>query len=364
MVGQKPGALDGLKIVSMAEQYPGPFCTLTLSDMGADVIQVERPGGDPSRFLPSFYEGLNRNKRSVALDARDPEQKAELLKLIEQADVFLEGFRPGKLAKLGLGYDDLQAAMPRLIYVSISGFGQSGPNRMRPAHDLTFQGIGGALDERIRGAVDGLPPAVLLGDSVSALYAVTGILSALLARERTGQGTYIDIAMSDAVLALQTPFLAADATEVAALPLRDPGYALYETSDGRWLTTSVAHEDPYWDQLCRDVGLTEGVGLNRPERVARREELVTRIAERIREKPFAHWEAVFEASGQMWGPALRREELATDAQFQTRGLFDEVTRQDGTVQQVLRQPVKFSAYDNAPARRAPGVGEHQGEGFD
>ncbi|WP_417522735.1 CaiB/BaiF CoA transferase family protein [Marinovum sp.] len=364
MAERKPGALEGLKIVSMAEQYPGPFCTLTLSDMGADVIQVERPGGDPSRFLPSFYEGLNRNKRSVALDARDPAQKAELLRLIERADVFLEGFRPGKLAKLGLGYDDLNAVNPRLIYVSISGFGQNGPYRMRPAHDLTFQGIGGALGERISGAVGGLPPAVLLGDSVSALYALTGVLSALLARERTGQGTHVDIAMSDAVLALQTPFIAADAVEDASLPQRDPGYALYETSDGRWLTTSVAHEDAFWDQLCRDVGLAEGVGLTRPERVARRDELVAKIAARIRDKPFAHWEALFEASGQMWGPALRREELAEDPQFRTRGLFDEVMRQDGTVQPVLRQPVKFSAYDNAPLRRAPGVGEHQGEGFD
>ena len=364
MAERKPGALDGLKIVSMAEQYPGPFCTLTLSDMGADVIQVERPGGDPSRFLPSFYEGLNRNKRSVTLDAREPAQKADLLRLIERADVFLEGFRPGKLAKLGLGYDDLNALNRRLIYVSISGFGQNGPYRMRPAHDLSFQGIGGALGERISGAVGGLPPAVLLGDSVSALYALTGVLSALLARERTGQGTHVDIAMSDAVLALQTPFIAADAIEEASLPQRDPGYALYETSDGRWLTTSVAHEDAYWDQLCRDVGLTEGIGLTRPERVARRDELIAKIDARICEKPFAHWEAVFEASGQMWGPALRREELAEDPQFRTRGLFDHVTRKDETVQPVLRQPVKFSAYDNVPLQRAPGVGEHQGEGFD
>ncbi|OXT02167.1 hypothetical protein B7H23_04400 [Notoacmeibacter marinus] len=364
MAARKPGALDGLRIVSMAEQYPGPFCTMTLSDMGADVIQVERPGGDPSRFLPAFFEALNRNKRSVALDARDPAQRAELLALIERADVFLEGFRPGKLAKLDLGYDDLKTVNPRLIYASISGFGQTGPYRMRPAHDLTFQGVGGALGERISGAVDGLPPAVLLGDTVSALYAVAGVLSALLARERTGQGSYVDIAMSDAVLAFQAPFVAADAAEDAALPQRDAGYALYETADARWLTTSVAHEDAYWDRLCRDVGLVDGVGLKRPDRVARRDELVAKIAERIRRMPFAHWEALFEASGQMWGPALPREELAQDPQFNERGLFELVTRRDGTVQQVLRQPVKFSAYDNAPLRRAPEVGEHQGESFD
>ena len=348
----------------MAEQYPGPFCTLALSDMGADVIQVERPSGDPSRFLPSFYEALNRNKRSIALDAREPEQKAALLGLIAKADVFIEGFRPGKLAKLELGYDDLSSVNPRLIYASISGFGQTGPYRMRPAHDITFQGLGAALDERITGAVNGQPPAALLGDTMSALYTVVGILSALVARDRTGQGTYIDIALSDAVLALQTSFIAANEVEKAALPQKDPGYALYETADGRWLTTSIAHEDGYWDQLCRDVGLAEGVGLTRPERVPRRKELVGKIAVLIRKKTFAHWAALFEASGQMWGPALKREELADNPQFRARELFDEVVRADGRRQQVLRLPIKFSAYDNAPLRAAPDVGEHNGEDFE
>ncbi|MGY3439827.1 MULTISPECIES: CaiB/BaiF CoA transferase family protein [unclassified Marinovum] len=361
---RKPGALAGIRIVSMAEQYPGPFCTLTLSDMGADVIQVERPGGDPARFLPSFYEALNRNKRAVALDARIPEQKAELLDLIAKADVFIEGFRPGKLAKLGLGYDDLKALNPRLVYASVSGYGQTGPYRMRPAHDLGFQGHAGALDERISGAVTGLPPAVLLGDTMSALYAAVGILSALVARDRTGQGTHIDIAMSEAVAALQTSFVAADAAEEATLPQRDPGYDLYETADGRWLTTSIAHENAYWDQLCRDVGVAEGIGLNRTDRVARREELVGKIAARIRQQPFAHWHALFEASGQMWAPALRRSELAADPQFHARGLFAETTRADGTPQQVMRQPIKFSAYDNAPLRPAPKLGQHTGETFD
>ena len=361
----KPGALDGLKVVSMAEQYPGPFCTMILSDMGADVIQIERPGaGDPSRFLSAFYECLNRNKRSMALDARIPEQREELLELVSQADVFIEGFRPGKLAKLGLGYDDLAAGNPRLVYVSISGYGQTGPYRMRPAHDLSFQGLGGALDERIRGAVTGSPPALLLGDSVSALYATIGILSALTARDRTGKGTYVDVAMSDAVLSLQTPFIAAGSDTESPPPQADPGYAMYETADGRWLTTSVAHEDAYWDQLCHDVGLETGVGLTRGERVERRDELVAEIGALIIAKPFAHWKKVFETSAQMWGPALSREELEANPQFRARGLFEDVTRADGETHSVLRQPIKFSAYDNVPVRRAPKVGENQNEGFE
>ena len=360
----KPGALRGVKIVSMAEQYPGPFCTLILSDMGADVIQVERPGtGDPTRFLHSFYESLNRNKRSVTVDARIPAQKAALLDLVREADVFLEGFRPGKLAKLGLGYDDLAAINPGLIYASISGYGQTGPYRMRPGHDLGPTGMGGALDERIQGDVQGLPPALLLGDATGALYAVIGVLAALNARHATGHGTHIDIAMSDAVMSLQTPYIGGDRSDLAAAPQADPGCALYETADGRWLTTSIAHEDDYWDRLCRDTGVAEGIGLKRPERVARRAELMALIAAKIRAQPFVWWEERFEAAGQMWAPALTRESFAEDPHVQARGLFEEVTRQDGIRQSVLRQPIKFSAYDNVPVAPAPGLGQHDGEGF-
>lgn len=363
MTERKPAALEGLKVVSMAEQYPGPLCTMILSDMGADVIQVERPGtGDPARFLGAFYECLNRNKRSVALDVRDPEQKAELLALIAGADVFLEGFRPGKLARQGLGYDDLKAIKPDLVYVSISGFGQTGPYRMRPAHDITYQGVGGALDERLRGAVDGAPPSMLLGDSASAFYATIGVLSALHARDRSGEGSYVDVSMTDTVLALQTAFIAMDDSS-AAPPQADPGYAIYQTADGRWLTTSVAHEDDYWARLCADVGLDDCAGLSRPDRVARRDELVRRIGEKIAAHPFAHWEAVFEASDQMWGAAYTIADLPQDPHIQARGMLQEVVRADGVTQLVLRQPLRFSNYDNVPVRRAPVLGEHQGEGF-
>ena len=202
-----PRPLDGLRVVSMAEQYPGPFCTMMLSDFGADVIQVERPdGGDPARFLPSFFEAINRGKRSLALDIKSADGRDRLLELIDRADVFLEGFRPGKLARLGLDWPTLSARNPRLIYCSISGFGQTGPYRDRPAHDLTYQGLGGALNERLTGEVTGAPPEFLMGDTCSALYAAIGILTALQGRERTGRGTYVDVAMSDTVTAAFTGF--------------------------------------------------------------------------------------------------------------------------------------------------------------
>lgn len=359
-----PHALAGLRVVSMAEQYPGPFCTMLLSDLGAEVIQVERPGtGDPARFLSAFYESVNRGKRSVALDIRQPESKARLLELLAEADVFLEGFRPGKLAKQGLAYEDVRALNPGIVYCSISGYGQTGPYRDRPGHDLSYQGVGGALAERLDGQVHGLPPSLLLGDTASALYAAIGILGALLGRERTGQGTYIDISMTDTVMAAMTVFVGMLGQETAAPPQAEPAYDLFECADGRFLTLSVAHEDTYWARLCADLGIMDVAGLARRERVAQRTVLHARIAGAIAAQPFAHWEAVFGASGQMWGPANRIADLPDDPQIRARGLMQRLTRADGVAQWVLRQPIRFSAYENAPLTPAPGLGEHDGKGF-
>ncbi len=358
-------ALAGLKVVSMAEQYPGPFCTMILTDMGADVIQVERPGGgDPSRFLKPFYESLNRGKRSVALDIRDPQERERLRELIASADVFLEGFRPGKLAAHGLGYDDLARLNPRLVYCSISGYGQTGPYRDRPAHDLTIQGVAGALHERIAGDVTGLPPATLLGDGAAALFAVIGVLSALTARNRTGRGTFIDVAMTDAVLAMQTPFIASAAEDGPAPPQAEPAYDVFRCADGRFLSLSIAHEDAYWSRLCGDLGLPDVAGLSRPERVSARQELQRRIAGEIARFPFSHWASRFEASGQMWGPAHALKDVGGDPQIAARGLIETLERTDGTAQPVVRQPIRFSAYANAPLRRAPDLGEHADARFE
>jgi crotonobetainyl-CoA:carnitine CoA-transferase CaiB-like acyl-CoA transferase len=356
--------LAGLRVVSMAEQYPGPFCTMILSDLGADVIQVERPGtGDPSRFLTGFYDALNRGKRSVALDIRNDADKAALLDLVAGADVFLEGFRPGKLARQGLGHDALSALNPGLIYCSISGYGQTGPYRDRPGHDLSLQGVGGALDERIDGSVTGLPPGLLLGDNAAGLFATIGILTALLARARTGEGTHIDIAMSDSVTALFTAFVGMVGQPAAPPPQAEPGYDIFACADGRMLTLSIAHEDAYWDRLCGDLDLPYLAGLTRTERVARRDEIKALIGAVIARRTLAEWEPVLEASGQMWGPVNRLEDVPGDPHVMARGLVERMTRADGGAQWIVRQPVKFSQYRNAGLRPAPGLGAHQGQGF-
>ncbi len=353
--------LSGLRVLSMAEQYPGPLATMILTDMGADVIQVERPGsGDPSRFLAGFFEAMNRGKRSVALDIRQPDDRARLLDLVAGTDVFIEGFRPGKLAKQGLGYTDLAALNPGLVYCSISGYGQTGPYRDRPAHDLSFQGVGGALEERLDGSVGGLPPSLLMGDNAAGLHAVIGILAALRARDRSGQGSHVDVAMADCVASLFTAFVGMVGQGGEPPPQAEPAYDIFLCADGAAITLSIAHEDAWWDRLCADLGLDDLQGLPRPARVARRAELRDRIAAVIARRSRAEWAPVFEASGQMWGPVNRLAELPGDPQMQARGRFGRIARADGGEQWVVRQPVRFSAWDDAPLRRAPVLDEHRG----
>ena len=223
--------------------------------------------------------------------------------------------------------------------------------------------MGGALDERLSGDVSGLPPALLLGDTTSALYAVIGVLSALVARQRTGQGTYIDIAMSDSVTAAMTAFIGLMGDKEIAPPQAEPAYDLFTCADGTAITLSIAHEDGYWQKLCDDLGLPEHRDLSRPERVARRDARHQEIAIKIAAEPRSHWASLLEASDQMWGPANRLGDLPSDPQIAARELLARLTRADGQEQWVVRQPVKFSAWAYSPLTRAPGLDEHHDEGF-
>jgi crotonobetainyl-CoA:carnitine CoA-transferase CaiB-like acyl-CoA transferase len=351
--------LAGLKIVSMAEQFPGPYATMLLADMGAEVILVERPGiGDPSRFLPPFFEGLNRGKRAVALNIKDKADYEALIGLIKEADVFLEGFRPGKLEKAGLGYDALSVINPRLIYASISGYGQGGPYRDRPGHDLSYQGVGGALFETLREANDTQPSSLLLGDLGSAMFATIGILAALEGRHRTGKGTYIDVAMADCVAALMAAPIVMALNGGASLegPAAEPAYDVFCCSDGRWMTLSIAHEDDFWQRLTDALDLPEHKSLRRYERTARRQEIKAVIASRIATKSYGDWEPIMVAYDQMFGPAYDRADVINDPHLQARGVFETLMRADRSEQIVVRQPLKFTGFTNAQLTPSPAVG--------
>ncbi len=242
--------LEGIRVVDLSLFLPGPYLTLLLADHGAEVIKVEPPGeGDPTRHLGPkdggetvYFRNLNRGKKSVVVDLKNPADREALLRLCDSADVFVESFRPGVVERLGVGYEALRARNPRLVYCSISAFGQTGPMRERPAHDLAVEALSGILSIGL--GQDGKPaiPALPLADLLASLHGLAGVLMALLRREKTGKGDFIDIAMHDSMLAgtpnVLGPTFAENRQPVPTHERSTGGsafYRLYRSSDGRWL---------------------------------------------------------------------------------------------------------------------------------
>src|SRR5689334_21971312 len=278
--------LDGITVLDLTRVLSGPYCTMLLGDMGARVIKIEQPGkGDDTRaWGPPFLEGesayflsINRNKESVTLDFKHPDGRRLLDALITKADVVVENFRPGTLANMGLDYSSLSTSHPRLIYASVSGFGQTGPRRKEPGYDAVIQAEGGLMS--ITGAADGPPYrlGVAIADIVSGMFAAYGVVTALYARERTGRGQMVDVAMLDAVAALLT-YQAGNYFASGRVPVRlgnrHPSIVPYETfeaSDGDFVL-AVGNDD-LWRKFCDVAGLDLG------DRFATNRQRVTGYAE-------------------------------------------------------------------------------------
>jgi crotonobetainyl-CoA:carnitine CoA-transferase CaiB-like acyl-CoA transferase len=356
--------LDGVRVLSLAEQYPGPYATLVLADLGADVVLVERPGGgDPARGFGPFFEAVNRGKRSLALDLKQPAGRDALLRLARDADVLLEGYRPGTVDRLGVGYDDVRAVNERIVYVSISGFGQDGPYRDRPAHDASYQATAGLLWERGEAGAAGPSPSLQVGDLSGAMFALSGTLAALFERERKGHGAYVDVSITDGLVSWMTTALVPVVNGLGppGFP-QEPGYALYATADGKLISLGIAHEDWFWRPFCALAGLEDVAGLGSRERVARYDELARRIEAALLTRTRDEWAAAFDAAGVPFGPVNALEEVASDPHVQARGLLVEVPGAAGEPAQLhVRQPLRFAGYESGPTRRAPRLGEHTRE---
>lgn len=361
--GERP-PLNGIRILSLAEQYPGPFATLVLSDLGADVVLVERPdGGDPARQFGPFFEALNRNKRSITLDLKTEKGRAAFLHLARTADVVLEGFRPGVAARLGVDHSSLIRQNERLVYVSISGFGQTGPYRDRPGHDLTYQGIAGALFDRVKDGDPGQPPFIAIGDLSAGTFAAVAVLIGLFQREQTGRGSYIDLSMTDGMVSWMATALVPviNALGPPGFP-HEPGYAMYRTRDGLLLTLSVAHEDWFWRPLCHLVGMDQFAELTAGERLDRREELRSRLEAAIAQRPRTEWIDLLAEAGVPSGPVYELDEVAEDPHIRARGLLVEVPAADGRPGRFyVRQPLCIDGLGPGPVRHAPYLGEHTRE---
>lgn len=355
--------LDGIRIISLAEQYPGPYATLLLADLGAEVVLVERHnGGDPARQFPDFHAALNRNKKSVTLDIKTDAGKAQLRQLVASADVLLEGFRPGTMARLGFGYEAMAELNPGLVYVSISGFGQNGPYRDRPAHDISYQAMAGFLFRHAaQGSVED-PGSIAVGDLSSAMFAALGTLAALLERGRTGKGKHVDVSMTDGLVSWMSVMLGPVMNGGAIADIgAEPAYGVFKCGDGKLLTLSIAHEDWFWKPLCGLLNLPDAATLTRPERVARGDELRGRIAAALATRDRDGWSSDLDAAGIPWGPVNTLEEVAADPHFQTRGLFREAADGDGSVRKHVAQPLVFSGDHPGPRIGVPRLGEHTAE---
>ncbi len=351
--------LAGLRIVSLAEQYPGPYATLLLADLGAEVILVERPaGGDPARQFAPFHAALNRNKRSVTIDLKTERGCEQLRTLIRSADALLEGFRPGTMARLGFGVEAVRELNPRLVYVSISGFGQTGPYRDRPAHDLSYQAIAGLMFRHAREGSIGPAEDLAIGDLSSGMFAALGTVTALLERARTGVGRHVDVSMTDGLVSWMSVMLG---PVMNGQPLADigaePGYGVYRCADGALLTLSIAHEDWFWRPLCALLRMDDVAGLGHHERVAASASLRDRIAVALAGEPREVWARRLDAAAIPWGPVNDLDDTARDPHFRERGLFRQVAQPDGSALWHVAQPLVFDGTHPGPVRGVPALGE-------
>lgn len=368
--------LESLKVLDLTRIVAGPYCTMILGDMGADVIKIEHPeGGDDSRgFAPpyqgdqaAYYLSVNRNKRSLTLDLKCPEGKAILWQLIEDSDVVVENFRPGVMARLGFGYEDVSGRNPAMIYCSISGFGQTGPGRDRPGYDVVVQAESGIMD--LTGPRDGAPHKVgtSVADLVTGQTAVNGILAALLVRGTTGQGQFIDISMLEATSALLT-FNASIYFATGEAPRRRGNghativpYEAFETSDGAWINLGVAN-DKLWQRFCTLVDRGDLMSDPRfalaPDRVSNREILVPIIVALIKSKTRDAWIAELESAGIPAAAIRTVAEVCNSDVLRERDMIAEMPHATAGVVKGIKSPMHLS---HSPLDRyvaPPTLGEH------
>jgi alpha-methylacyl-CoA racemase len=361
-------------MLDLTRLLPGGYATQWLSDLGADVIKVEEPtGGDPARWSEPSLEGeslyflaLNRNKRSLAIDLKQPAGRDALLRVIATADVLVESFRPGVMARLGLGPERLRADFPRLIYCAITGFGQDGPAAQRAGHDLNYLGYAGMLDLNRATPDDApVPPPTQIADiAAGALPAIVGILTALFARTATGQGDIVDVAMLDGSIALQ-PLLAivALATGQSSVPGSsqlhggDPAYGVYATRDGRYVTLA-ALEPKFWARFCELVGRPDLIPLHGPAVWARRDEVRAVVAAIFATRTRDEWLALLAGEDTCVGPVSTLAESLRDPQVQARRMVRDADLGVAQAHSALSPVPRLASAAVPPDRPPPRLGEH------
>jgi len=369
------GPLASLKVLDFSTLLPGPFASLLLADMGAQVLRVESPTRmDLVRVLPPHDDGvsashayLNRNKRSIALDLKRPEAVEVVKQLVREYDIVLEQFRPGVMDKLGVGYEALKAINPKLIYVSITGYGQTGPYRDRAGHDINYLALAGVASYTGRRDTGPLPLGVQLADIAGgSLHGVMGLLAAVIHRQQTGEGQQVDISMTDCAFSLNgmagAGYLACGVEPGMEAQALNGGsfYDYYRTRDGRWFSVGSL-EPQFMQQFCAAIGRPELAARGLSPKAEDQRLLKREIAIEFEKRDFADWRERFAAVDACVEPMLPLSEAVEHPQIQARGLVTEVPRGDGRSQRQMACPIRFSAGLPAPKHIGVAAGAHSAE---
>jgi crotonobetainyl-CoA:carnitine CoA-transferase CaiB-like acyl-CoA transferase len=369
--------LDGVKVIEFCQVAAGPFCGMLLADMGADVIKIEHPGGgDSMRAWPPLNAGfsenfasLNRNKRSVTLDLKDPAQRKAAQDLCRTADVVIENNRPGAMARNGLGYSQIRTDNPRIVYCSISGFGQEGPRAQEGGFDVTVQAEAGVMS--VTGEPGGAPVkcGVPISDFSTGLYAAFSVVSALRDVERHGVGRNIDVSLLGstlAVAALQTSEYFG--TGIAPRKLgsahpRNAPYQAFRAADGYFVM--AAGNDKLWSSVCDVVGRDDLRAdprfVSTAERARNQEALRVLLEAIFQDRTSAQWLAAFRAAGVPCAPINTYAEALSDPQVEAMGWIQTITLPSGATARTFGNPVRFDGATLAVTRNPPALGEHNVE---
>jgi formyl-CoA transferase/CoA:oxalate CoA-transferase len=370
-----PTPLEDLLVIDLTRALAGPYCTLMLADLGARVIKVETPdGGDDTRgwgppFIhgeSAYFLGINRNKESLTINLKHAEGQEVLRRLIERADVLVENFRAGTMGRLGFGYAEVHTAYPRLVYASISGFGQDGPYRERTAYDLILQGMGGLMGTT---GEEGGPPVkvgIAVTDIAAGMFAAYGILAALRVRDRTGRGQLVDVAMLDGQVAwmtYQAGYYFATGEDPKRLGSAHPSlvpYQAFRTQDG-YVNVAVGSEG-IWSRFVEVLGMPHLAADARfrtnADRVAHREALIAMLAPIFAARTTAAWVSLLEPAGVPAGPIYLMSDLFTDAQVRHRGMLQEMDHPTAGRIRQTGVPIKLSETPGRLASPPPVLGQH------
>ncbi|PIU53850.1 MAG: carnitine dehydratase [Deltaproteobacteria bacterium CG07_land_8_20_14_0_80_60_11] len=367
--------LTGLKVLDLTRVVSGPFCTMLLADLGADVIKIEAPEGDPSRVTGimgkgenPYFVNLNRNKRTIMVDMKKAEGKELVRRLAKQSDILVENFRPGVLDRLGLGYKELSALNPALIYAAISGFGKSGPYKDRPAFDFIAQAMSGFMSLNGNEQMPPLRVGVPISDTIAGLYAAFGILAALREREKTGQGQEIQTAMVDGLISMFT-FASSAFFATGELPPRNGNdhmvvspYGLFEAADGSVAIAPSTEKN--WRQLCtalkrEDLPTDPRFDTQQKRRQNRSE--INKIIQKITVgKKRDEWIDLLNQAGVPCGPVNNMQQVFSDPQVLHQEMLIESPQPGGPVK-MPGFPVKLSRTPARLSRPSPQLGEHTAE---